>query len=132
MGRDPITLTPKILHLLDRLEPDIGKQARLLTEHLTRESMLPATEEDLQQHMERKVASDIKRQHAAAEATTNRAIEQHKEADKAAHEATMAAHLAQQAMAAAPTTRATTEEAISTGHATTGEIQGERAMPMRD
>jgi hypothetical protein len=30
-GRDPIPLTPEILHLLDRLEPNKGKQARLLT-----------------------------------------------------------------------------------------------------
>ena len=34
-GREPIPLTPEILLLLDRLEPDKGKQARLLTEHLT-------------------------------------------------------------------------------------------------
>ena len=34
-GRDPIPLTPEIPHLLDRLEPDKGKQVRLLTEHLT-------------------------------------------------------------------------------------------------
>jgi hypothetical protein len=32
-GRDPIPLTPKILHFLDRLEPDKGKQAMMLTEH---------------------------------------------------------------------------------------------------
>ena len=34
-GMDPIPLTPEILLLLDHLEPDKGKQARLLTEHLT-------------------------------------------------------------------------------------------------
>ena len=34
-GRDPIPLAPKILHLLDRLEPDKGKQARMLTDHPT-------------------------------------------------------------------------------------------------
>jgi hypothetical protein len=34
-GRDLIPLTPEILHLLDRLEPDKGKQARPLTEYLT-------------------------------------------------------------------------------------------------
>jgi hypothetical protein len=32
---DPIPLTPEILLLLDRLEPDKGKQARILTENLT-------------------------------------------------------------------------------------------------
>jgi hypothetical protein len=75
MGRDPIPLTPEILHLLDRLEPDKGRQARLLTEHLTGQSILLAKEEELQQRPERKVARDIKRHHAAAEATTNKAIE---------------------------------------------------------
>ena len=30
-GKDPIPLTPEILHLLDILEPDKGIQARLLT-----------------------------------------------------------------------------------------------------
>jgi len=34
-GRDPIPLTPEILHFLDRLEPDKGKQAMMLTKHLT-------------------------------------------------------------------------------------------------
>jgi len=34
-GRELIPLTPEILHLLDTLEPDKGKKARLLTEHLT-------------------------------------------------------------------------------------------------
>jgi hypothetical protein len=34
-GRDPIPLTTEILHLLDRLEPDKGKEARLLKDHLT-------------------------------------------------------------------------------------------------
>ena len=34
-GRNPIPHTPEILLLLDRLEPDKGKQARLLTAHLT-------------------------------------------------------------------------------------------------
>ena len=34
-GMDPIPVTPEILLLMDRLDPDKGKQARLLTEHLT-------------------------------------------------------------------------------------------------
>ena len=46
-GKEPIPLTPEILHLLDRLEPDEGKQARLLTEHLTGQMTLPSTEAEL-------------------------------------------------------------------------------------
>ncbi len=46
-GREPIPLTPEILHLLDRLEPDKGKQDRLLTEHLTGQRTLPSTKAEL-------------------------------------------------------------------------------------
>jgi hypothetical protein len=45
-GKDPIPLTPEIIHQLDRLEPDKGKQAKLLTEHLTWQMLLPSTEQD--------------------------------------------------------------------------------------
>ena len=34
--REPIPLTPEILLLLDKLEPDKGRQAKLLKKHLTR------------------------------------------------------------------------------------------------
>ena len=60
-GRDPIPLTPKILHLLDRLEPDKGKHARLLTEHLTGQRTLPSTEAELQTQLERRAAREFKR-----------------------------------------------------------------------
>ena len=46
-GREPTPLLPEILLLLDRLEPDKGKQARLLTEHLTGQRTLPYIEEEL-------------------------------------------------------------------------------------
>jgi hypothetical protein len=58
-GRDPIPLTPEILLLLDRLEPDKGKQARLLTEHLTCRRTLPCTEEELAILLERKAEREI-------------------------------------------------------------------------
>ena len=61
-GKEPIPLTPKILHLLDRLEPDKGKQARLLTEHLTEQRTLPCTEHELHKLMERKANKEMKRQ----------------------------------------------------------------------
>jgi len=111
-GRDPIPLTPEILHLLDRLEPDKGKQARLLTEHLTGQRSLPATEEELQTHLERRAAREHKRQQAAAEAAANKAAA---DQDRADHEAAMAAHMAQQAMASALAAGATNEEALAAG-----------------
>ena len=114
-GRGPIPITPDILHLFDRLEPDKEKHARLLTEHITRQRTLHVTEEELQQHLERKATGEIKRQHAAAETITNKAMEEQMEAARTTHEAAMAVHLARHAMMAASlATLATTEEAIST------------------
>ena len=43
--REPIPFTPKILLLLDKLEPDKGRQAKLLTDHLIDQRVLPSTEE---------------------------------------------------------------------------------------
>jgi hypothetical protein len=107
-GRDPIPLTPEILHLLDRLEPDKGKQARLLTEHMAGQRTLPSTEAELQTHLERRAAMDIKRQQVAAEAAAKAAADQ----DKAGHEAALAAHVGQQAIATTLATGATSEDAI--------------------
>jgi hypothetical protein len=63
--------------------------------------------------MERKAEKEINRQQAAAKVAAKRATHEQMEA----HEAAMAAHLAQQDMAAAPTAEATNEEAIAAGHA---------------
>jgi hypothetical protein len=71
--KDPIPLTPEILLLLDRIEPDKGKQARLLTEHLTGHRTLPCTKHKLQMLLEKKAEREIKRQQDAAEAAANRA-----------------------------------------------------------
>jgi len=93
-GRDPIPLTPEILHLLDRLEPDKGKQARLLTEHLTRQRQLPSMEHELQQQLEKRAQREIRKQMDAAEVAANKAATQQAEVEKAALEAAMAMHLA--------------------------------------
>jgi hypothetical protein len=103
-------LTPEILHLLDKLEPDKGKQAKLLTEHLTGQRTLPSTEAKLQTHMERRAASELKRQQVSAEAAAKAAADQ----DKVDHEAALAAHVGQHAMTTALAARATNEEAIAT------------------
>jgi hypothetical protein len=39
--RDPISLTPEILAMMDRHEPDKSKHAKLLTEHLSGQRVLP-------------------------------------------------------------------------------------------
>jgi hypothetical protein len=60
-GRDPIPLTPKILLLLDLLEPDKGKQARPLdrASHMIEDT--PCTEQNLHTKLERKADREIKR-----------------------------------------------------------------------
>ena len=83
--------------MLDRLEPVKGKQVRLLTEHLIGHRTLPCTEQELQKLLKRKAEKEIKRQQTTAEAVANMATYEQMEA----HEAAMAAHLAQQAMAVA-------------------------------
>ena len=112
-GREPIPLTTDIFLLLDRLEPDKGKHARLLTEHLTGQRTLPCTEQELQKLLERKAEKEVKRHQAEAEAAANRAAEELMKA----HEAAMATHLAQQAIAAAMAAGATHDEAIAAGQA---------------
>ena len=106
---EPIPLTPEILHLLDRLDPDKGKQDRLLTEHMIGQQTLPSTEAELQTHLERRAAKELKRQQVATEAAANKATTNQ---DRADHEAAMAAHIGQQAMSTTLADGATNEEAI--------------------
>jgi hypothetical protein len=74
-GRDLIPLTPEILHLLDRLEPDKGKQAKVLTQNLTGQCQLPATEQELHAQLEKRALKELRKQQAAAKAAANRAAE---------------------------------------------------------
>jgi hypothetical protein len=60
--------------------------------------------------MERRAARELKRQLVAAEAAANKAAE---DQDRANHEAAMAAHMGQQAMATTLADGATREEAIA-------------------
>ena len=66
--RDPISLTPEILAMLDRHEPNKSKSAKLLTKHLAGQRVLSSTGEELQQHLERKAKREADRLLAEAEA----------------------------------------------------------------
>ena len=66
--RDPINIPPEILAMLDRHEPVKSKKAKLLKEHLAGERVLPSTEEELQQHLERKAKREADRLLTAAKA----------------------------------------------------------------
>ena len=66
--RDPISLTPEILAMLDMHELNKSKQAKLLTEHLLGRRVLPGTEEELQQYLERKAKREAYRMLAATRA----------------------------------------------------------------
>ena len=118
---------------MDRLEPDKGKHARFLTEHLTRQRTLPSSEEELQSLLKRKAAREQKRQLATIETTTNMAMEEQATADIATLEAAMAAHLARQAMAYALAARPTKEDAIASDKAASDAATGVGgSAPMQD
>jgi hypothetical protein len=64
--KDPISLTPEILTMQDRHEPDKTKQANLLTEHLVGQRVLSSTEEELHQRLEQKAKKEADRMMAAS------------------------------------------------------------------
>jgi hypothetical protein len=70
--RDPIQLTPKILAMMDRHEPCKSKRAKLPTGHLAGQRALPNTEEELQQHLERKAKREADRLLVASQAKAHR------------------------------------------------------------
>ena len=74
-GRDLIPLTPEVLHFLDRLEPDKGKQAKMLTKHSTGQRQLPATEHELHPQLEKRALKDHRKQQTAAKAAAYKAME---------------------------------------------------------
>jgi len=109
--RDLITLTPEILAMIDRHEPDKGKHAQLLTEHLAGQRVLPSTEEELQQHLERKAKRELNRVLAAEEATAHKQeqawqAEAHQHAQNAGVVATFAKRAREAAIAAGATQEA--------------------------
>ena len=59
--REPISLTAQILQLLDRLEPDKGRQGKLFTEHLTGHRVLPSTEKELAHILEQRAKKEAER-----------------------------------------------------------------------
>jgi hypothetical protein len=54
--------------MLVKHEPGKAKHAKLLTEHLARHRIMAFTEEELQQHLERKAKRESKNQFASIEA----------------------------------------------------------------
>ena len=78
--------------LLDHLKPDKGKQARLLTEHLRGQRILPYTEQELQKSLERK-AEKAMAAALAARATHEEAIAAGQAAMEGATGARSSAHM---------------------------------------
>jgi hypothetical protein len=130
--REPIQLTSEILAMMDRYEPDKSKQAKLLTEHLAGQRVLPSTEEELQQHLQRKAKRESDHLLAAAEAEAIRQeqIRQAETAQKTMNVAIVQT-FAKRAKEAALTAEATPEaaEAEATMAATDAELAfAENAM----
>ena len=129
-GRDPIPLTPEILHFLDRLEPDKGMQAMMLTEHLTGQRQLPATEQKLHTQLEKRALKDIRKQQAAAEAASNRAGER-AEMEAALHTDALLQQIAVTARNAALAAGATEEEANAAGTTSLDTARAAQHAPCR-
>ena len=111
--------------MLERHEPHKGKQAQLLTEYLAGQRVLPSTEEELQQHLERKAKREIYRILAAEEAATQlkehtRQAEAHRHALNAGVVATFAKRARETAIATEATYEAT--EAAATAAAADTEM----------
>jgi electron transfer flavoprotein alpha subunit len=110
--RDPISLTPEILAMLDRHEPDKAKQTKLLTSHLLGKRVLPSTEEKLQLHLERKAKREAERQLVVAKAEAHRVAQvKHAEAAQHAKTARVIASFAKRAKEAVLAVGATLEDA---------------------
>jgi hypothetical protein len=125
MGRDPIPLTPEILHLIDRLEPDKGKHDRMLTNHLTRPRLLLATEHKLHAQLEKRAQKDLRKQQVVAEATANRAAEL-ADMGKALHTDVMLQQITDTTRSEALAAGAIEEEAHATGATTTAIARAEK------
>ena len=75
--------------------------------------------------MERKTTKEIKRHQVVAKAVANHAAAKQTKAERRAHEAAMAAHLAHHAMAATLAAGATLEDAIHEGQEASATPMGE-------
>ena len=129
-GRDPIPLTLEILHLLDRLEPDKGKHAKMLTEHLTGQRLLPATEQELQAQLEKRAHKELRNQQAAGKTSAHRAAEM-AEMEKAIHTDAMLQQIADTSRNAALAARATKEEAHEACATTLATSRAKYQAPMQ-
>ena len=98
--------------MLDRHEPDKAKHAKLITEHLSRQRVLPSTEEELRLQLERKAKREAERQLAAAEAEARWVAQaKHAEATHQAKTVGVIATFAKRAKEVALATRAILEDA---------------------
>ena len=92
--RDPNALAMEIMHLLDKLK-DKCKQATLLTEYLTGNRSLLATDQELRTQLENNAVRDIKRHIAATKARANMPTSLQATPNRAAMETTVTEPLAQ-------------------------------------
>ena len=122
--RDPVALTPEILAMLERHEPEKAKHAKLLTEHLLGQMTLPSTEEEFQQHLERTIKREADRLLAKAEteAARQEKIKQ-AEATRHAQNGTIIANFAKRAKDAAIAAGASAEDAKAARKAAAAEAE---------
>ena len=102
----------------------------MLTEHLTGQRQLPATEQELLTQLEKRAIKDIRKQQAAAEVAANRAAER-AEMEAALHTDALLQQIAVTTRNAALAARATKEEANASGTTALDTARAAQQAPMQ-
>ena len=100
----------------------------MLTEHLTGQRQLPATEQELHTQLEKRALKDLRKQQAAAEAAANKAAER-AEMETTLHTDALQQQIAEKARSEARATGATEKEAQAAGETTLAMARAERHAP---
>ena len=102
----------------------------MLTKHLTGHRLLPATEQELQAHLEKRAHKELSKQHAAAKTAADKAAEM-AEMEKALRTYAMLQYIADTTRNVALSAEATEEEANATGVTTLATARAKHQAPMQ-
>ena len=120
---------------MDRLEPDKGRQAKLLTEHLRGQRVLPSIENELLQQLEQIAKKEFERHQAAEKKTKHRAASEQQAAyAREVIQADIVATFGRMAREAALAAGATVEQAMEVEEKAAAEAEASMAdaLTMRE
>jgi len=102
----------------------------MLTEHLTGQRQLPATEQELHTQLEKRTFKDLKKQQSAAKAAANKAAER-AEMETTLHADALLQQIADTSRSEALAAGAIKEEARAAGATALAMARAERQAPMQ-